>query len=105
LKKLTAKELYTKISSKEDVFLLDIRENYERIIGHIPSVHIPMAEVSSKLSDLPNDKEIVVLCKSGRRAEPVAHLLETEYNFNNISILEGGLTAWKEEIDSNLILD
>jgi rhodanese-related sulfurtransferase len=105
LNRISAKELKQKIDAQESLFLLDIRENYEREIAHIPSVHVPMGEVPTKATEFPKNEEVIVICRSGRRAEPVAHLLQNDFHFPKVTILDGGLLAWKEQIDPSLDLD
>jgi adenylyltransferase/sulfurtransferase len=61
--------------------------------------------VCSSDLELPNDKNIVVMCRSGKRAEAVANLLLTDYSLSNVYILDGGIIAWKENIDNTLDLD
>ena len=61
-----------------------------------------MGSLSIRVSELPEDKMIVVLCKSGRRAAAVANLLLTEYSFTDVKILDGGILAWILDVDSNL---
>lgn len=102
MKNISATELKLKIDANESLFLLDIREDYERETAHIPSVHVPMGEISAKAAEFPKDQEIIVICRSGRRAIPVADLLINEFLFQKVSILEGGLLAWKQEIDPSL---
>jgi adenylyltransferase/sulfurtransferase len=82
--------------------VIDVREPYERAICSINSLHIPMGEIETKYVEIPKDKDIVILCKSGRRAEAVAHYLEKEHNYKNISVLSGGIIAWIEEVDTHL---
>lgn len=82
--------------------VIDVRESYERAICCIDSIHIPMGEIETKYSEIPTDKDIVILCKSGRRAEAVANYLEKEHQYNNISVLTGGIIAWIEEVDTHL---
>lgn len=78
--------------------ILDVRETYEHQICSIASIQIPMAEVSQRVNELPTDQLIIVMCKTGKRAEAVANLLITEFGFSNVSVLEGGIFAW---IDNN----
>lgn len=100
---ISALELKKKIDgSKDTVFLLDIRENYEREACSIPSYHIPMAEVCGRLSELPVDKEVVIMCKSGKRAEALTNLLESDFGKAPLFVLDGGITAWAEQIDPTL---
>lgn len=105
MKNITVKELKQKIDSNESLFLLDIREDYEWEVSHIPANHIPMAQVPEKANEFPKDQEIVVICRSGRRAVPVADFLTNDFSLPNVSILEGGLLAWKEQIDPTLDID
>lgn len=85
-----------------EIVVLDIRESYERDICSIHSLHIPMGEIESRIFEIPKDLNIVLLCKSGRRAEVVANLLEKENDFTNLFVLEGGIISWIENIDPSL---
>ena len=99
---ISALELKQKLDGIPSVFLLDIRENYEREICSIPSHHIPMAEVCARLTELPSDQQIVVMCKSGKRAEALSNLLEKDFGLQGLLVLEGGITAWAEQVDQTL---
>jgi len=90
---------------KNEALIVDVRENYEYSNCNIGFLHIPMGEISERINEIPSDKKIIVMCQSGRRAEAVANLLETEYEINPVFILEGGIIAWKEQIDQTLQLD
>lgn len=91
-------DLKQRLAEKSPVFLLDIRENYERDACLIPSYHIPMAEVCDRLNEIPSDQQIVVMCNSGKRAEALVNLLETDLGKNELIVLEGGITAWMDQI-------
>lgn len=101
---ISAKALKQKMD-EGSVFLLDIRENYEREACSIPSHHIPMAEVCSRLEELPEGQEIVVMCRSGKRAEALSNLLEKDFGVRGLIVLEGGITAWAEQVDGSLELN
>lgn len=90
---------------KNEALIIDVRENYEFENCNIGFLHIPMGEINERIKEIPSDKKIIVMCQSGRRAEAVANLLETEYNLQSVYIMEGGITAWKEQIDQTLQLD
>lgn len=91
--------------NRDAYFILDIRERYEYEFVNIQSINIPMAEVCSRLQELPKDKPVVLMCKSGNRASALANLLIVDYNFSNIFIMEGGITSWCECVDQTLILE
>lgn len=90
---------------KNEALIIDVRENYEFTNCNIGFLHIPMGEINERKDEIPSDKKIIIMCQSGRRAEAVANLLETEYNLKPIYIMEGGINAWKEKIDQTLQLD
>lgn len=81
--------------------LLDVREDWEMSIASVPGVvHIPMAQVQSRLTELDTNTDIVVLCRSGRRSLEVAKLLQLS-GFRALN-LSGGLLAWSREIDPGI---
>lgn len=93
---ITVVELKNRLNQSDDLFLLDIREAYEREVNAIPSYHIPMGEVCSRLNELPSDKSVVVICNSGKRAEALTNLLESDFNREKLIVLEGGMSALTE---------
>jgi NADPH-dependent 2,4-dienoyl-CoA reductase/sulfur reductase-like enzyme/rhodanese-related sulfurtransferase len=53
----------------EDGFLLDVREKAELAVEGVPgAANIPIGELRSRLDELPRDREILVICRSGQRA-------------------------------------
>lgn len=90
----------------QSILLIDIREPYEREICYIEqSEHFPMGDVEAiKLKVQHSEKESVLICKSGKRAEATANLIEKELNIDNVYILEGGIIAWIETIEPHLEL-
>jgi adenylyltransferase/sulfurtransferase len=102
---ISALELHDAMKKGNEFEIIDIREPYEYDLANIGSKHIPMGEINQRIDELPNDKNIVVMCRSGKRAEAVANLLLTDYSLSNVYILDGGIIAWKENIDNTLDLD
>lgn len=86
----------------DNYLIVDIREDYEYEEANIGSLHIPMGEVADRIDELKTDKKIAILCRSGRRAEAVSNLLENDFDMSNVCIVEGGILAWKDEVDSSL---
>lgn len=99
---ITPKHLEEKQNSGEAIVVIDVREPYEVDICRIESIHIPMAEVPERLNDIPVEGEVVIMCKSGKRALAVANLLESDHGRQNVVILDGGIMAWIEQIDNQL---
>ncbi len=93
------------LAEKQDVVLLDIRENYEFDSCHIDATHIPMGEIEQIKNNISKDKQVILMCQSGRRAEALGNFLETELGYQHVFIMEGGITNWKEKVDPSLQLD
>ena len=99
---ISAVELDELLKQNAPVDVLDVRENYEVGICKIDAIHIPMNEVVERYEEIPQDHKVVVMCRTGKRAEAVANILFTEFGFSNISVLEGGIIEWIEKIDNQL---
>ena len=101
---ITAKELKGKIDAGEDIIIVDVREPAEYEIVSIPgSVLIPKGDILSgaALARLPQDKQIVLHCKSGvRSAEALAALKDA--GFANSVHVQGGVLAWVNQVDPSL---
>lgn len=93
---------YKERQDKNDAVLLDVREPYELEICAIGGLHIPMGEVASRANEIDKSKEVIVLCRSGKRAESVANMLSTDLDFPNVSIFKGGILAWIDQVDNSL---
>jgi rhodanese-related sulfurtransferase len=79
--------------------VIDVREAWEYNICHIGAPNVPMHTVTEAIASWDKTGKYVILCKTGKRAEAVANLLERDYGFTDISILEGGITAWYAAMD------
>lgn len=89
---LSAAQAYAKYLN--GVFVLDVRGEADWNAGHIPrSVLIPLEELSGRLGELPQDGEIVVVCRAGVRSKQGAEVL-VEAGFWPVACLDGGLQAW-----------
>jgi hydroxyacylglutathione hydrolase len=78
------------------ITLLDIRNGGEREFGRIDvALHIPLAELTSRLPELPTSRPIVVHCAGGWRSGVAASLLRAR-GFAEVSDLSGGYAAWEE---------
>jgi rhodanese-related sulfurtransferase len=73
--------------------VLDVREPDEWDAGHIQgALHIPLADLPSRLGELPQEGSLYVVCRSGNRSgRAVAWLVRNGYDAVN---LDGGMGAW-----------
>lgn len=80
-----------------DALVLDVREDSEWKIGHIPEAkHIPLGKLSGRVSELEKfkDKAIVISCRSGHRSARACSILKKS-GFDNVHNLAGGIIAWE----------
>lgn len=104
MKEITVQELKAWRESNKDFQLIDVRETYEYEWGNIGAENMPLDTVIGNLDKLSNNKEVVMHCKSGKRASALIDLLERQHNRNNLINLTGGIEAWSNEIDSTILI-
>jgi adenylyltransferase/sulfurtransferase len=101
---ITAAELKDLLDSDKPVYLVDVREPAEFEIVSIPGATlIPKDEIlrGDALASLPQDKQIVMYCKTGvRSAETLAAVKNA--GFADAVHVQGGVTAWVNQIDPSL---
>ncbi|MGH8186221.1 MAG: rhodanese-like domain-containing protein [Steroidobacteraceae bacterium] len=98
---LTPSEFVARRDRGEPLTLLDVREEWELGVASVPGiVHIPMGEVAGRLEELDRNREVVVLCRSGRRSLEVARFLQ-QNGFKAVN-LAGGILAWSRELDATI---
>ncbi len=90
---INSEELNDKILERRDFFLLDVRTPQENAQQAIPgSTLIPLQELGFRAKELPQDKEIVVYCRTGNRSAYACMYL-SQQGFR-VSNLEGGIVTW-----------
>jgi adenylyltransferase/sulfurtransferase len=101
---ITVQQLKSKIDAHENFYLIDVREPSEYEIVKIPTAHlIPKQGFldGSVLAKLPQDKPIVLHCKSGVRSAECLAILKNA-GFADASHVAGGVIAWAKQIDTTL---
>ena len=101
---ITAPELKDWMDAGKDFYLVDVREPAEYEIVKIPgAVLIPKGDILSgeALSRLPQDRQIVLHCKTGvRSAEALAAVKAA--GFRDAVHVQGGVVAWANQVDTSL---
>jgi phage shock protein E len=91
--------LLKRINDKDpSVVILDVRSPQEYAAGHIPgAINIPYTHLPVRISEIADagDKDIVVYCEVGVRAEEGAARLR-ESGFTRLLHLDGDMKAWEE---------
>ncbi len=101
---ITATELKDMLDRQEEIFLVDVREPNEYEIVSIPgAVLIPKGEFLSgaALELLPQDKRIVLHCKSGARSAECLAVVK-DAGFSDAVHVGGGVLAWINQVDPSL---
>jgi rhodanese-related sulfurtransferase len=98
---ISPNELYEKMKKGENTYLLDVRAEEKFNDFHIEGPEMVTHNVSkTKILDggeeltLPTEGDVIVTCTTGNSAAKCAAILSKKDD--NILVLEGGITAWKE---------
>lgn len=80
--------------------VIDVRENWEYEMDHVTKENIPMGEIPGRVDELSASKEdeLVICCRSGGRSGNITMFLSSQ-GFTKVTNLQGGMLAWKAEID------
>jgi sulfur-carrier protein adenylyltransferase/sulfurtransferase len=115
---MTVKQLKARIDAGEDLYILDVRNPVEWEIAALDGVvethRLPKPEIeaaksaiaagretlaASVIAQIPNDREVIVHCRSGVRSADVINMLKELGYENDLINLKGGILAWADEID------
>ena len=78
-------------------FILDVREMAEWVEVHIPgSTLIPLGELPKRVGEVPRDREVVVVCRSGNRSQKGRDIL-IKAGFRKVTNMQGGVKQWRSE--------
>lgn len=91
---ITINEAYQKY--QDGAFLLDVRTPEEWNDFHAPGTTlIPLNELEGRLDEVPRDREVVVICRSGNRSQAGRDILG-QAGFERVTSMSGGLNAWRD---------
>jgi rhodanese-related sulfurtransferase len=94
VKEIESVELERRLSTEEDVYLLDIRSEAEVVHGMLPnSSHLPMHLIPLRMNEFPKDREIIIYCRSGARSHHACKYL-MQQGISNVINLKGGIIDW-----------
>ena len=81
----------------EGAVLVDVRESDEWRDGHAKGArHIPLGDLSRRVGELPKDRDILLICRSGNRSRTAAQLLQRA-GYERVVNVQGGTTAWMRQ--------
>jgi rhodanese-related sulfurtransferase len=100
---VTPQEAKDLIDSNDQIIVVDVREVSEfcDAVGHIPgAVNYPLTSgvLEEKYQELPQDGDILVVCRSGSRSNQAAEFLDSK-GYQNVYDMQGGMSAWEWETE------
>jgi rhodanese-related sulfurtransferase len=83
------------LQAEEAAALIDVREPREYESLRAPgAVSVPLAEFVARHADLPRDRQLLLVCRSGSRSLRATMFL-MQQGFSNVANVDGGMIAWK----------
>lgn len=80
------------------IAIVDVREQSEHDATRVEGVPLlPMSELLANIDDLPTDRPLAILCRSGNRSGQVADYLTATGEYGEVANIEGGIIAWAVE--------
>jgi rhodanese-related sulfurtransferase len=86
------------LEKKAQILLIDVRrpDEFTGELGHIPKAQLlTLDQLPSKIEELPKDKTIVFVCRSGARSAQAASFA-IECGFDSVYNMKGGMLLWNE---------
>ena len=81
---------------QRDALLLDVRETYEYVPRHpTGAVNIPMSRLQRRASEVPKDREVLVICEHGNRSVNVTRFLLAQGVARALNV-DGGTEEWEQ---------
>ena len=108
INEISPTDLKTRLEAGEDILVVDVRELWELNITKLDfAQHIVMSDIPRRAAnDIPQDKPVVFVCRSGNRSMNVAQMLAFNgWQPTQLMNLKGGILAWAREIDPSLPTD
>jgi adenylyltransferase/sulfurtransferase len=99
VEEITPAELDGRLKSGADFDLIDVREQGEWDVAHLPTARlIPLGQLPGSMGSLDASREIVVMCRSGRRSADAVRRLQAA-GFHRVKNLAGGILRWSDDVD------
>jgi adenylyltransferase/sulfurtransferase len=100
---ITATQLKQRLDNGDDLQIIDVREANEVALASIPNtIHIPLAQVINRMSEIDPSRETVVHCKMGGRSARAIDALQRSGFTGKLLNLSGGITAWSNDVDASV---
>lgn len=97
VKNITASDAFA--MTKKGALFVDVREEgeIERKAFDVPDIMVvPLSRFESGFGEIPKNRRVIVVCRSGNRSETAAALLMNR-GYRNVSNLQQGIIGWERE--------
>lgn len=104
MKNISIDQLHDRLSKKEKINLIDVREPWEYEQFNLGGKNVPLSEIPGRMDELENlkNEEIVIHCQSGNRSRQAGALLE-QMGFKNVVNVSTGTDDWKKKFGSQKV--
>lgn len=101
---MTPLELKARLDAGEDLLVIDVRNDWELEISSVDfATHIVLFDLPQRADEVPMDRPVVFICRSGNRSLQAAYFLANNgWPAENMYNLEGGILRWAREVDPTL---
>ena len=95
IRQVTPQDVLEQVQRGDDIVLVDIREQNEWNLGHLPNaLYIGRGVLEREIEKrVPRDANIVLYCASGNRSALSARVLE-EMGYTSVASMSGGIREW-----------
>lgn len=85
--------------NKDEIFIIDVRTSGEFEFAHIEgAINIPVDDIRSRLSEIPNNKKVILYCAVGLRGYLASRIL-LQHGYANVYNLAGGYKTYSNATD------
>ncbi|MCY9668063.1 rhodanese-like domain-containing protein [Paenibacillus alginolyticus] len=89
-------EIKKRLDLGEQLAIVDVREDDEVAAGIIQgAIHIPLAQLPDRLSEIPQVEELILVCRSGNRSGRAISFLEAQ-GYKGLKNMTGGMLEWED---------
>lgn len=104
---MSVEALETRLGGDAPLQVIDVREDWERALCRIDSVHMPLGALVQGQVDVAElglrpELPTCVYCKAGVRSLHAMDILRAQYGFTNVKSLSGGILEWADSVDPGM---
>ena len=102
---LSVTEYQEKKANGWQPFLIDVRSDaeYQQKRVSFTDLQVPHEEILTRVNEIPKDRDIILLCRSGMRSQMAAMFLAQDgYDSQKLYNLDGGIMAWSNQLPSDI---